>query len=726
MSSTQVKIGGKTERLDKQLGKGGEGDVYALVGRGDCAVKIYKTELRGSRENKVRAMIDGRLAGATTLVAFPAEVVTDASGNFLGFTMRLVAGYRALHELYSPKSRKMHFPKADYRFLVRVAQNVARAVATVHQAGCIIGDLNHSGVLVGPDATVALIDADSFQFSLKGHAYPCVVGTEDFTPPELHGGSLAKVIRTQAHDNFGLAVAIFQLLAMGKHPYAGRYSGPDLSLGQSIAQNRFAFSMARRNDTRTTPPPGSVLLADYPGSIATALESAFGLSPSSRPDPATWVSLLQGLEMGLRRCADVSTHYFPGSATSCLWCRLASQSGVEMFPQGLAVGTVPLAGLFDLERVWAAIRALHLPIPEEVLPVWSGTIAAPSVAVTQAKGNRHDPAIMGGVALLIAIIGCVFAPKAALLWGGLGLFGLIRVFATTKVDSTPFRKAYQDADSKVRLASQAYLQRIGLREMHILRADLEDAVIRYRQVETGLTQALSQLKLTREERQRVVFLDRFLIRRASIPGIGAGKTATLASFGIETAADITASAVRAVPGFGEALTAKMLAWRQGHESKFRYNTTPDPSDLQVEQSTRAAFATKQIELQRKIQSGLAALQAAIPRCLSAKNAPDQALSHALQARAIAQHDCAALGISVPAPAAISIDVPKRMQIQPSGTQPAPVTSRSSVPTTTRSSATNACPSCGASMVPRTARKGKHAGRQFWGCSKFPVCKGTRS
>lgn len=726
MSLQSVKIGGKTERLEKQLGKGGEGDVYALMGQGDCAVKIYKSELRSSRENKVRAMIDGRLAGATTLVAFPSEVVTDPSGNFLGFTMRLVAGYRALHELYSPKSRKMHFPKADYRFLVRVAQNVARAVATVHQAGCIIGDLNHSGVLVGPDATVALIDADSFQFSLKGHSYPCVVGTEDFTPPELHGGSLAKVNRTQAHDNFGLAVAIFQLLAMGKHPYAGRYNGPDLSLGQSIAQNRFAFSMARRNETRTTPPPGSVLLSDFPGSIAAAFEAAFGLAPSSRPDPAIWVSLLQGLETGLRRCADVPTHYFPGSATSCLWCRLASQSGIEMFPPTLVVGSVPLAGPFDLERVWAAIRALRLPMPDEVLPIWSGTVAAPSVAVTQAKGKRHDPAIFGGIALLFAIIGCVIAPKAALLWGGLGLFGLVRVFATDKVDSTPFRKAYQDADGKVRLASQAYLQRIGLREMHILRADLEDAVIRYRQVEEGLAQALNQLKLTREERQRAVFLDRFLIRRASIPGIGAGKTATLASFGIESAADITASAVRAVPGFGEALTAKMLAWRQGHEGKFRYNATPDPSDLQAEQSTRVAFATKQIELQRKIQSGLAALQAAIPRCLAAQNAPDQVLTQALQERAIAEHDCVALGISVPAPVAVSIDIPKRTQIQPSRAHPTAVIPRSSMSTTARSSATNSCPSCGASMVRRTARKGKHTGRQFWGCSKFPACKGTRS
>jgi len=36
-----------------------------------------------------------------------------------------------------------------------------------------------------------------------------------------------------------------------------------------------------------------------------------------------------------------------------------------------------------------------------------------------------------------------------------------------------------------------------------------------------------------------------------------------------------------------------------------------------------------------------------------------------------------------------------------------------------------CPRCRSGMVLRTARKGAHAGRQFWGCSKFPMCKGTR-
>jgi len=35
-----------------------------------------------------------------------------------------------------------------------------------------------------------------------------------------------------------------------------------------------------------------------------------------------------------------------------------------------------------------------------------------------------------------------------------------------------------------------------------------------------------------------------------------------------------------------------------------------------------------------------------------------------------------------------------------------------------------CPQCGKPMVLRTAQKGQNAGRQFWGCSSYPECKGV--
>jgi restriction system protein len=37
----------------------------------------------------------------------------------------------------------------------------------------------------------------------------------------------------------------------------------------------------------------------------------------------------------------------------------------------------------------------------------------------------------------------------------------------------------------------------------------------------------------------------------------------------------------------------------------------------------------------------------------------------------------------------------------------------------------ACPLCGAAMSLRTAKKGPSAGSQFFGCTKYPACKGTR-
>lgn len=38
----------------------------------------------------------------------------------------------------------------------------------------------------------------------------------------------------------------------------------------------------------------------------------------------------------------------------------------------------------------------------------------------------------------------------------------------------------------------------------------------------------------------------------------------------------------------------------------------------------------------------------------------------------------------------------------------------------------ACPLCGGLMVLRTARRGQNAGAQFWGCSAYPDCRGTRT
>lgn len=733
MSSSPIRIDGKNMELGKRLGKGGEGDVYAIPGRTDQAVKVYKENLRSSRESKVRAMVESQLAEKTSLIAFPCEIATDNLGVFAGFTMRLLSGYRPIHELYSPKSRKIQFPGVDYRFLIRAAQNVARAVATVHQAGCVIGDFNHSGVLVAPDATVALIDADSFQFNLNGRSYPCVVGTEDFTPPELHGLNLSQVERTYAHDNFGLAVAIFQLLAMGKHPYSGRYSGADLSLGQGIAQHRFAYSVVRRSTTQTIPPPGAIQLIDFPQPVAEAFEASFGLDPAARPNPTIWVKLLQELETSLRRCPKTPTHYFPNAASSCVWCRIASQSGVEMFPAVFTSGTasLPTSGgeHFDLVKIAAAIRAAPMPRPADILPTWKGDPGSSPSTLREAKSRQTTQRFVGGLIMLAALIAFAIAPRGAIVWIGLGVFGLSRLLSA-KVDHAPPLKAYADADSRVQVASIAHLQRVGFTELFHLRNDLENCIGQYQQLEAGLARELERLKTTREARQRHQFLDRFLLSRVKISGIGPAKMATLASFGIESAADISYDAVMAVPGFGESLTGKLLQWRREQEMKFRYNPTLGPSDQQVEDAARAAAASKRAALQGKLRAGLAALRGAPSRLISNKGLPEPALIQALADRAQAEQTCAALGIKTPPHGALDLPILKPMPAPsshyhaPPHVPPSSNIQRGSAPGRATSALT--CPICRASMVKRKAKKGPYAGKSFWGCSRYPQCKGTRN
>lgn len=37
-----------------------------------------------------------------------------------------------------------------------------------------------------------------------------------------------------------------------------------------------------------------------------------------------------------------------------------------------------------------------------------------------------------------------------------------------------------------------------------------------------------------------------------------------------------------------------------------------------------------------------------------------------------------------------------------------------------------CPKCGSPMVKRIARRGRHSGSEFWGCSRWPGCSSVRT
>ncbi|MFA7054578.1 MAG: restriction endonuclease [Kiritimatiellia bacterium] len=80
----------------------------------------------------------------------------------------------------------------------------------------------------------------------------------------------------------------------------------------------------------------------------------------------------------------------------------------------------------------------------------------------------------------------------------------------------------------------------------------------------------------------------------------------------------------------------------------------------------------------------------------------------IDGKALAQHIREVKGEPAVAPAAATAPAAKPVpqQVLSVQTQAAP-----------------ACPKCGSAMVLRTAKKGANAGGQFWGCSRYPECRG---
>jgi restriction system protein len=61
-------------------------------------------------------------------------------------------------------------------------------------------------------------------------------------------------------------------------------------------------------------------------------------------------------------------------------------------------------------------------------------------------------------------------------------------------------------------------------------------------------------------------------------------------------------------------------------------------------------------------------------------------------------------------------------------QPAPSVTQRTEPTLEpiTQAAAPSCPVCASVMVRRVAKRGANEGKAFWGCSSYPVCKGTRA
>ena len=639
---------GSAVALGDRIGRGGEGEVYAIANDNSHAVKIYSGAGGADRRDKIVAMVAARLAEHTPLAAFPIQVVKKRDGQFAGFIMRKVSGHEPLFEIYSPGARKSNFPQANYPFLTLAASNFARAVGAVHETGCVIGDINHSGVLISRDAKVSLIDADSFQLVEGNRRFLCRVGVPDYTPPELQGLKLNTVVRMPNHDNFGVAIVIFQLLFMGRHPFSGAYRSGDMPIEKAISEHRFAYSTTR--SVGMTPPPGAPLLKHFPPQIGAAFERAF--APGGvRPGPRDWISLLADLNRGLNVCKSDPLHHYWHGSPECPWCRMERLQGISLFlppiTQGQGASRDPLTGgSFRIDVAWRTIEGVTAPGPCTGAPRVHNRDASPSAEAQALHTTVWKQRLVGcgGIALAVAIL--LTSPSLWLFWVPAGWFGFAKMLGG---GPGPAKLRTRKAELDRRWATSVADWRKGCGDVLFdkTRSDLHQAKIAY----SGLAaeQALRITKYTqnRREFQLKAYLATFYIRRAQISGIGPTKTATLASYGIETAADITSlSRVERVPGFGPATAINLMAWRRVTESRFVYNPNTNAADHTQLSSIKAEIAQKEAQLRQQLTNGPENLKKIAASAISLRQSVNPELQRLSDEIAQVEADLAHIGRTV--------------------------------------------------------------------------------
>jgi DNA-binding helix-hairpin-helix protein with protein kinase domain len=571
----------------------------------------YERPLAEEQVAKLQAMIAMWSSALESISAWPRAMLFDpTSRKPVGILIKKVVGARHLHELYGTTNRRRHFPDAAWHHLALAARNTAAAFSAVHAAGVVVGDVNQGNLMVDPQMCVRMIDCDSFQISKGDKTFRCPVGTPHFTPPELQSKKLSGVTRTVEHDCFGLAVLIFHLLFVGRHPFAGRYQGTgDLTIEKAIAERRFAFSK-NRDQTLVEPPPASLLITDLPPAIRDLFEAAFrGPENAPRPTPLEWMNELDVLIKRRRTCLLEPSHVYSLDAPKCPWCRIEDAGGPTLFGS--------IGGTLDSAKQLAALDEKIFMLTEVRFPFLSKReLALPTKPKLRTLKHRTKLNAADGMAILLVaawlmcVAGAVLGTAATLAIGVTISIPLVIALIVGKSPRGNRRKVIEyeagisrQRESLERCAETAYSQH-QQREVAFERAteDINLELQNYR----NANQDLQSILVQHHQSQKTDYLRSFIIRdnHGIIRGLNINHVAILESYGIESANDLERIKLYGIPGIGPQNVTELLQWRQNVERRFalkpehKINLADGSAAIQqfkISQARNILAAAKQLE-----------------------------------------------------------------------------------------------------------------------------------
>jgi DNA-binding helix-hairpin-helix protein with protein kinase domain len=629
MSLPQLLDGsGRPVALDRLLATGGEGSVYLLQGDPNSVAKVYHKPT-DKQAIKLSAMIGMTQSQPRLLkvATWPSSPLFDRTSRIaVGFLMPRLVGYKEIWQLYNPVPRLSDFPKANWLFQIHAASNLAAAFDEVHKTGCVIGDVQMKNAQVSERALVRLVDCDSFQVIANGSQFYCEVGLPDYTPPELQNKPFDGVIRTANHDCFGLAVLIYQLLFVGRHPFAG-YIGPDEpSFQRLIAEYRFSQSpnaaKLLMQNPRFTPTIDTI-----PNDVATLFRRAFerGSESGGRPRPVEWLKALRNLAGNTVKCKEDSSHTYWRQAKECVWCRLSADGGPEYY-----FGVASEANTFEVneDKIREIIRRLNNVQSIDYRYDRNAFIPrdhpSPEPIPRRLREHRTVERI-----LRVVFIGSLFAMPLgfvhiALLIIAILVFVVFGLWLWISVIESPWQQEYNRRTLILRAAENdlADLERRWNKcvsnkadTQRDIKGKINDGISKVRRLAEQFSAEHVQLIQRTQSVAVLRHLRLHLIADANISGIGEGRKRTLQQNHIFTAADLYWDAVLSIPGFGEGLAGNLMAWKDEISRKFRLTPTTAISATEFK-ALVAKYRTHQKQLLHDLNRLIVVYESIPATCLS--------------------------------------------------------------------------------------------------------------
>lgn len=293
---------GVKQQLAQLLAKGGEGKIYPLEQRSNILIKLYTPEVLSKEkkylEKKIEAMRNLRPMFKDRNMSWPAISVCDEKQQWIGYAMPKIEGY-TMRVLAHAIAYKKYAPDLNRHDIVKMLIYFLDNIRHLHDHNIMIGDYNLSNFMWNPtDFNVGFIDCDSYQVTMNGECFPCLVGSPDLTAPEHHGKAFKDISRTKESEYFSIAIVLFMCLMLGRHPY-------DIIGGDDPVQNlksgKFAYGIGNRGV-----PKGQWynIWSHMPYRIKTLFIQTFtegAKDPSKRADIATWLDALQVYERELAK-----------------------------------------------------------------------------------------------------------------------------------------------------------------------------------------------------------------------------------------------------------------------------------------------------------------------------------------------------------------------------------------------------------------------------------------